>query len=67
VNRRNDQGNSYKDYLLIGADIQVQRFSPLSSLQEHGSIQTGMVQEELRILHLHLKAFRRRLAFRQLG
>jgi hypothetical protein len=23
---------------------------------KHGSIQTGMVQEELRVLHLHLKA-----------
>jgi hypothetical protein len=36
--------------------LQVQRFSPLSSRQEHGSIQTGMVQEELRVLHLHLQA-----------
>ena len=35
--------------------------------QEHGSIQTGMVQEELRVLHLHLKAVRKILAFRQLG
>jgi hypothetical protein len=31
---------------------------------EHGSIQAGMVQEELRVLHLHLKADRRRLASR---
>ena len=37
------------------AGLQVQRFSPLSSRQEHGSIQAGMVQEELRDLHLHLK------------
>jgi hypothetical protein len=29
---------------LIGASLQVQRFSPLSSRQEHGSIQAGMVQ-----------------------
>jgi hypothetical protein len=34
----------------------LQRFSPLSSRWEHGSIQAGMVQEELRALHLHLKA-----------
>jgi hypothetical protein len=34
-----------------------------SPRQEHGSIQAGMVQEELRVLHLHLKAARRRLAF----
>ena len=47
--------------------LQVQRFSPLSSRQEHGSIQAGMVQEELRVLHLHLKAARRILASRQLG
>ena len=52
---------------LIGAGLQVQRFSPLSSRQEHGSIQAGMVQEELRVLHLHLKAASRILASRQLG
>jgi len=45
----------------IGADLQVQRFSPVSSRQEHGSIQAGMVQEELRGLHLVPKANRRRL------
>jgi hypothetical protein len=47
--------------------LQVQRFSPLSSRQEHGSIQAGMVQEEMRVLHLHLKAASRRLTSRQLG
>jgi len=36
--------------------LQVQRFSPLSSRREDGSIQAGMVQEELRVLHLPLKA-----------
>ncbi|XP_052012273.1 iron-sulfur cluster assembly 1 homolog, mitochondrial isoform X3 [Apodemus sylvaticus] len=34
----------------------VQRFSQLSSRQEHGSIQAGLVEEELTVLHLHLKA-----------
>jgi hypothetical protein len=29
---------------------------------EHGSIQAGMVQEELRVLHLHLKAASGRLS-----
>jgi hypothetical protein len=29
---------------LIGAGLQVQIFNPLSSRQEHGSIQAGMVQ-----------------------
>jgi hypothetical protein len=44
-----------------------QRFSPSSSRQEHGSIQAGMAQEELRVLYLHLKAASRILASRQLG
>jgi hypothetical protein len=35
-------------------------FSTLSSRWEQGSIQAGMVQEELRVLPLHLKASRRR-------
>ena len=30
---------------LIGAGLQIQRFSPLPSRWEHGSIQAGMVQE----------------------
>ena len=46
---------------------QVQRFSPLSSRWEHGSIQASMVQEKLRVLPLHLKAASRILASRQLG
>ena len=36
--------------------------------RKHGSTQAGMVLErELRVLYLDLKAARRRLAFRQLG
>ena len=66
VNRHHDQGKSYKGQHLIGAGLQVQRFSPLSSRKEHGSIQAGMVQEELSVLHLHLKAASRMLASRQL-
>ena len=38
VNRHCDQGNSYKEQHLIGVVLQVQRFSPLLSRQEHGSI-----------------------------
>jgi hypothetical protein len=67
VNRHHDQGKSYKGQHLIGVGLQVWRFSPLSSRQEHGSIEAGSVQEELRILHLHLKAAIRLLASRQLG
>ena len=39
--RHHDQGNSYKGQHLIGAGLQVQGFSPLSSRWEHGSIQVG--------------------------
>jgi hypothetical protein len=52
---------------LIGAGLQVQRFSPLSTRREHGSIQVGMGLEELRVLYLYLKATSGRLASRQLG
>ena len=51
----------------IEAGLQVQKFSPVSSRREHGSIQAGLVQEELRVLHLHLKAACRILASRPLG
>jgi hypothetical protein len=52
---------------LIGAGLQVHRFSPLSSKREHGNIQAGMTQEELRVLCLHPKAASGRLTSRQLG
>jgi hypothetical protein len=63
VNRHHDQGNSYKEHF-TGVGSQVQRFSPLSSRQVHGSVWAGMVQEELRVQHL--KATSRILALRQL-
>jgi hypothetical protein len=50
---------------LTETGLQVQRFSLLSSRWEKGRVQAGMVQEELRVLHLHLKAAKR-LASRQL-
>ena len=55
-----------KGQYLIGSGLQVQRFSPLSPRQEHGSTKAGMGLEELRVLHLHLKATRR-LASSELG
>jgi hypothetical protein len=67
VNRHHDQSKSYKGQHVFGAGLQVQRSSPLSSRWEHGSIQEGMVQTELRVLHLHLKAISGRLTSRQLG
>ncbi len=65
VDRHHDQCKVYKGKHLIWAGLQVQRFNPLSSRWEHGSTQAGMVQEELRVLHLHLKAASRILASRQ--
>ena len=67
VNRHYEEGKTYKRQHLTGTGLQVRRFSPLSSRQEHGSIQAGMVQEELRVPHFHLKAASRILASRQLG
>jgi hypothetical protein len=55
--KQNKQTN--KEQHLIQAGLQVQ--------WECASIQAGMVQEELRVLRLHLKATRRRLDSRQLG
>jgi hypothetical protein len=52
---------------LIGAGLQIQKFSPLSSRLVHGSIQAGMAQVELRVLCLHPKAASGRLTSRQLG
>jgi hypothetical protein len=40
---------------ILVTGLRGQRFSPLSSRQEQDSVQAGMVQEELRVLHLHLK------------
>lgn len=53
VKRQHDQGkSSYKGQRLIGAGLQIQRFSTLSSEQEHQIFQAGMAEKELRILHL---------------
>jgi hypothetical protein len=71
VNRHHDQSKSYKKKKnkqhLIGVGLQVQRFSPLLSRWECGSIQAGMAQAELRILCLHPKAASGRLTSRHLG
>jgi len=44
----------FMDPVLV-CGLQVQRFSPLPPKWDHGSIQAGLMQEELRVLHLHLK------------
>jgi hypothetical protein len=64
VNRHHDQGNSYKATFnwgwFTGSEVQS------LIIKEHGSIQEGMVQEKLRVLHIHLKAAGGRLTSRQL-
>jgi hypothetical protein len=45
----------------------VQRFCPLSSRQDHESIQAGMVEEEIRVLQLHLNVTSRILTSMKLG
>jgi hypothetical protein len=67
VKRHHDQDNSYKGQFLIGSGLQVPRFSPLLSRQEHDSVHKGTALEELRVLHFVEKAVKRRLTSRQLG
>jgi hypothetical protein len=62
VKKHHEQGNSYIGHL-IGAGLQVLRFSPLSSKYEASSIHAGMGLVELRVLYLVLKANRRQLTF----
>jgi hypothetical protein len=45
VKWHHDQGNSYKGQHLVGAGLQVQRFSPLSSTWEYGSVQADTAIE----------------------
>jgi hypothetical protein len=47
---------------LTGSEVQ----SIIIKVGEHGSIQAGMAQEELRVLHLHQKTASRILASTQL-
>jgi hypothetical protein len=67
VNRYYGHGKSYKGHHLIGDGSLVQRFRPLSSKKEHGRVQADIMQEELIVLHLHLKAASRMLTSRKLG
>jgi hypothetical protein len=64
VNRHHDKGNSYKEHL-IGVGLQVQRFSPVSTMAWQHPGRHGL--EKLRVLTLVPKAARRRLASRWLG
>ena len=48
-------------------ETQIQRFNPLSSKREYGSIQKFMAPEELRDLYLFLQTNRRKLVSRQQG
>ena len=64
MNRHHDQGNSYKGQHLIGAALQFQGSVHYHHARIHWSIQADMVLEkELRILHLDLKAARKKTVF----
>jgi hypothetical protein len=54
---------SYNWGWLTGSEVQ----SSIIKVEEHGSVQAGTVQEELRVLCLLPKAASGRLAYRQLG
>jgi hypothetical protein len=54
---------TFKWAWLTGSEVQ----SIITKVGVHLGVKTGMVQAELRVLHLHLKAARSRLTSRQLG
>jgi hypothetical protein len=66
VKRYHDQGNFYKGkhFIMAGLQFQVQSLIvPYHHSQKHGSVEAGMVlDKELRVLHLDLKASKRRLS-----
>jgi hypothetical protein len=66
IKKQQQQQQKTKQHLIVSI-LQFQRFSPLLSRWEHGSIQAGMAQAELRVLRLHPKAATGRLTSRQLG
>ena len=52
MKRHHDHSNFYKGKHFIGAGLQFQRLVHYGYGKKHGSVQTGMVLEELKILHL---------------
>ena len=55
MRRHHDQGNSYNVKHLIGAGLQFQRFSPLSSWWEAWRHAASHGDTGAEVLHLHLK------------
>jgi hypothetical protein len=64
MKRQHEVGKTYflKNQHLIGAGLQFQRFSSLSSCHEAWSMQADMVLEKPRVLHLDPTAARRGLS-----
>jgi hypothetical protein len=56
VNRHHDQGKTYKGQYLMELTYKFRGSVHYHQGGNTGSIQAVMVQEELRLLHLHLKA-----------
>jgi hypothetical protein len=67
VKRHYGQGNSFRGLHLNGAGLQFKGSVHYHHGRKHDRVQAGMVLEELRVLHLVLKANKRRLVSRQLG
>jgi hypothetical protein len=67
VNRHYNEGKSYKEQHLIRDDLRFQRFSPLFSRWEDGSVQADVGLEEMKVLPPVPQAARRRPASRKLG
>ena len=59
VNRHHDQGKSYKGQHLMGPAYSFRGSVHYHHGGKHGNMQADMVLEELRVLHLDLKAARR--------
>jgi hypothetical protein len=62
VSKHHDQDKCYKGLHLIGLAYMFRDSAHCHQGRKIGSIQAGMVQEELRVLHLHLKATSKILA-----
>jgi hypothetical protein len=67
VKRHHDHGNSYNWATFNRGLVYTFRSSIYCHGGKHNWVQAGIVQEKLRVLHLVLKANRKRLASRQLG
>jgi hypothetical protein len=62
MKRHHSQDNFYKANIYLGLAYRFRGSIHYQCRNMHGRVQAGVVQEMLRVLHLHLKIARRRLA-----